>query len=215
MDNNKIVSLQKYKNSKKLEKLFCFKKSQEIKKMFFVVIIVGAVLGLLAWDTFVENPARIDVKIPESKNITYNSQEPISMTTNQVANEFEKYDGKPILLYIYTTWCPVCSKQMPIINEVAREFQNTDLHVLTLAIDRDLEAPYLQSYLNKFGDLYFAPHYLAFKGGFLELLRKKNINYQGRIPFTVLISSDGTVITKYVGAKSQNYLRNKVIKELF
>jgi len=55
----------------------------------------------------------------------------------------------------------------------------------------------------------------SFKEGFLEFLKKKNINYQGRIPYTVLISQYGEVVTKYVGTKSPNYLRNKIIKEIY
>ena len=73
----------------------------------------------------------------------------------------------------------------------------------------------LKNYLGKFGDYYFQPRYLAFKDGFLEFLNKKNINYTSRIPFTVLISRDGEVKMKYAGGKSKNYLRNKIIKELY
>jgi thiol-disulfide isomerase/thioredoxin len=163
---------------------------------------------------FVENPSYLDVQIPESKNITYNNQNPIPMTTAQIANEFERYDNKPVLLYVYTTWCSVCLKQFPTINEIAREFQNTDLQVLTLATDRDLDPKHLQEHLNKFGNLYFSPHYLSYKEGFLDFLKKKNIKYQGRIPFTVLISRQGEVVAKFVGVKNKNYLRNKIIKEL-
>ncbi len=191
------------------------KKSQKNFKMLFLVIAVGAIVGMISWQYFVENVAKVDVKIPESKNIAFNSQLPISMTTAQVANEFEKADGKPILLYVYTTWCKVCVKNFPVINEIAREFQNTDLRVISLAIDRKLEAEALQAYLDKYGEFYFEPRFLAFKEGFIEFLQKKNIRYDNRIPFTVLISKDGEVITKYSGAKNKNYLRNKIIKELY
>lgn len=183
--------------------------------MFFVVITVGALLGMLVWNIFVESPSYLDVQIPESKNITFNNQDPQGLTTTQVANEFENFDGKPILLYVYTTWCSICSQQFPIINEVAREFQNTDLRIITLATDRDLEPQLLKEYLNRYGNLYFPPRYLAFKEGFIDFLKKKNIKYQGRIPFTVLISREGEVVVKYVGVKGKNYLRNKVIKELY
>ncbi len=207
--NNKIISLKDYKNSWK------HKKPKEIIKMFFLVIIVGALLGLAIWQFFIENVANLDIKIPESKNITFNQQEPLPMTSGQIANEFEKAEGKPILLYIYTTWCKTCAKNFPTINEVAREFQNTDLKVIALAIDRDIEAKMLSSYLNKFGEVYFSPQYLSFKDGFLEFLQRKNIRYNNRIPFTVLISRHGEVIVKFSGTKNKNYLRNKILKELY
>ncbi len=211
--SEKIVSLAKYRRAQNFKNVI--KKLGENKKMFFVVIIAGGLLGALLWDLFVENPSYLDVQIPESKNITFNQQQPQAMTTTQIANEFEHFDGKPVLLYIYTTWCSICSQQFPVINEIAREFQNTDLQVVTLATDRDLNPQELQQYLNRYGNFYFPPRYLAFKEGFLDFLKKRGIKYQGRIPFTVLISRHGEVKVKYVGVKGKNYLRNKVIKELY
>jgi thiol-disulfide isomerase/thioredoxin len=200
---NKIIPLKKYQ------------KSQKNKKMLFLTIIFGAVAGVLLWHFFIENVSTFDVKIPESKNITFNDKEPLGMTTTQMANEFELADNKPILLYIYTTWCKTCAKNFAVFNEIAQEFQNTDLQVIAIAIDRGITPEGLQSYLNSYGNFYFTPRFLSFKEGFVEFLQKKNINYNNRIPFTVLISRDGEIITKFSGTKSKNYLRNKIIKELF
>lgn len=208
MSDNKIISIAAYKNFRK-------KKLKKINKMLFLAIVIGAALGVLLWQNFVEATSNLDVQIPQSKNIIFNEQMPIAMTTAQIANEFENADGKTILLYIHTTWCKSCAKNFPIINEIAHEFQNTELKIISVAIDRDLDAAELHSHLSKFGNIYFQPHFLAFKEGFLEFLQKKNIRYNGRIPFTVLISRDGEVITKFSGTKNKNFLRNKIIKELY
>ncbi len=214
--NKKIISLELYKKSKAKTLLKNLpNKLNKIIKMLFFAIVLGSITGLLCWNYFVEDVANLDVKIPQSKNITFNQNSPIAMTTAQVANEFEKADNKPIILYIYTTWCRVCSKNFETINEIAREFQNTDLQIITLAVDRDMNPQDLSNYLNKFGDFYFQPRYLAFKEGFKDFLQKKNINYNNYIPFTVLISRDGEVVTKFSGSKNKNYLRNKIIKELY
>ena len=191
------------------------KNPNKIKKMFFLTIVIGGIAGLILWNVFVDNIATLDVQIPESKNIIFNEQIALGMTTTQVANEFENADNKPILLYIYTTWCKTCVKNFPTFNEISREFQNTELQVIAIAIDRNLTAEGLNSYLSKFGNFYFQPRFLSFKDGFLEFLQKRNINYDNRIPFTVLISREGEVITKFSGSKSKNYLRNKIIKELY
>ncbi|MBU6339188.1 MAG: TlpA family protein disulfide reductase [Rickettsiales bacterium] len=213
MSDSKIVSLQKYKESKRFKQIWqVFLRS---RRMIFLVIILAICLGSVLWSFLIENPARLDVQIPKSNNITFNNSKAVAMTTAQLASEFENNEGKPILLYIYTTWCSSCVKQTPVINEIAREFQNTELKVIAIAIDKDLDSSRLQSHLNHFGDLYFEPRYLVFKDGFVEFLRKKKINYQGKIPYTIFISQYGDIVTKYVGAKSHNYLRNKIIKEIY
>ena len=86
---------------------------------------------------------------------------------------------------------------------------------MAIALDRDIDAQYLQSYLNQQGNIYFRPRYLAFREGFLEFLKKKNINYRGIVPFTVLVSRDSEVVAKYNGYKSKEYLRNQIIKALY
>ena len=198
---DKIINLKKYQ------------KTQKNSKMFFLTILVGAFLGFITWHYFVENIAALDVQIPQSKNIKFNDHEPISMTSQQIADEFEKAEGRPILLYIYTSWCSICKRQMPVINEMASEFQNTDLLVLSLAIDKDMDSSILTKYLNDYGNIYFEPRFLSFKEGFLELLKKKGIKYKNRIPFTVLIARDGSIVTKFTGKKSKNYIRNKIIRQ--
>ena len=211
--DKKIISLNHYKKAQKNS--FVKKKIKENFKMLFFIISFGAFTGGLCWNHFIANAANFDVQIPRSKNISFNNEEPILMTTAQVANEFEKADNKPILLYIYTTWCKICAQNFPVINEISREFQNTNLQVITLAVDRNMTPQRLSEYLNRFGDFYFEPRYLGFKEGFVDFLQKKNIKYNNYIPFTVLISADGRVITKYSGAKNKNYLRNKIIRELY
>ncbi len=205
MGDNKIIYIDKFKQSKQKKE----------RKMLFLVIAAGITVGLVVWNYYVANVARFDVKIPPSKNITFNNEQVLAMTTAQIANEFEKYDNKPILLYLYTTWCESCKKNFSTFNEIAQEFQETELHIIALAIDRDLTQSVLQADLNQHGAIYFQPRFLAFKEGFKEFLKQKQINYEGRIPFTVLIARDGKVVVKYVGVKNKNYLRNKIVRELY
>ena len=212
--DKKIISLQNF-SEKKIFKKYVGTNLRRKILMLFLVMIIGAFCGLFSWQYFVENVARLDVKIPQSKEIAFNNSTPLALTTSQIANEFEKSDERPILLYIYTTWCKICSKNFATINEISREFQNTELNVIAIAIDRDMSEKELSDYLNQFGNFYFQPRFLAFKQGFKEFLYKKNIPYNGYIPYTALISRDGKIITKFSGSKNLTYLRNKIINELY
>ena len=183
--------------------------------MLFLSILFAIIIGSLIWQFFIENYRISDAEIPLSQNIRYNDQIPQSIDAVKLEIEFENNNNKPILLYLYTTWCQVCNKNFTILNHISREFQNTELKVFALAIDRNIDLILLQEYLKKFPDVYFLPKILENRSGFLEFLQTKKVNYNNRIPYTVLFARDGSVITKYSGTKSKNFLRNKIIKELY
>lgn len=201
---NKVITIKKYQKNK-----------LKNNKMLLIIILFSMILGVFIWHQFVEKQSYLEIEIPESKNIFYNNQNPIASTTAQIASIFEQNESKPILLYLYTSWCSVCSKNFSQINEIAREFQNTDLKVIAISIDKDMDDEKLMNYLNSFGDFYFQPYYLISKEGFYEYLAQRKIYYDKMIPFTALISGNGKIITKFSGTKSHQYLRSKIIKELF
>lgn len=181
--------------------------------MFLIFVLVGALIGVLAWNYLVNSKAVLDVKIPTSKNISYSEEPPIPLTVNQIEDQISQ-TGAPILLYVYTTWCGICEKNFATINQIADEFQNTELNFMAVAIDDHLEGLVFQKYLGKFGKIYFKPYYLVFnKESFLKLIKQKG--YNGRIPFLMLIARDGKTLLNVSGIKSKSYLRNKIISSLF
>jgi hypothetical protein len=202
---SKIIDIKKYQKHQLLKS----------PKMLFASIFIGLFAGLILWKYFVENIANYDVKIPTSNHLLYNNHIPAGLTTSDIAKKIEEFDESPILFYLYTTWCGSCSRNFPTINEISDEFQNTDLKIIAIAIDRNLDSEILKKYTEKFGDIYFPSNYLKNKQGFMDFLNKKGIKYRGEIPFTALISSNGKIVFKHSGIKSKNYLRNKIIKELY
>ena len=193
-----IVNLNKIKNSKKA-------------KMIVAILIVVAILSIIIWNNVV-NQELDNIKIPESNNKTYFHPEAIS--PGDIVNQIEKNKGKPILLYIYTTWCGVCKQQFPIINELSRKFQNTDLKVISVAIDKNIDDAALQNYLQYYHNIYFQPQYLVYSDGLGDLLDKKGIKYNKIIPLTVLIDRDGSIKTRFTGYKGEKSLTRQIIKTL-
>ncbi len=179
--------------------------------MIVAILIAVAFLSMIIWNNII-NQELDNVKIPESSNKTYNYSQAIS--PSDIVNQIESNKGRPTLLYIYTTWCGVCKQQFPVINEIARKFQNTDLKVISVAIDKNIDAAALQNYLQFYQNIYFQPQYLVYNDGLEDLLDKKGIKYNKIIPLTVLIDRDGIVKTRFTGYKNERSLARKIIKTL-
>jgi thiol-disulfide isomerase/thioredoxin len=195
---NNIVILSKIKNFKKV-------------KMIAAILISVAILSIAIWNN-IENQEAGNSKIPESNNKTYNNS--IAISPSDIINQIENNQGGPILLYLYTTWCSICKEQFPVINEVARKFQNTDLRVISVAIDKNIDDATFQKYLQYYQNIYFRPQYLVYNDGLSDLLIKKSIKYNKIIPLTVLIDRDGSIKTRFTGYKSSKFLTRKIIKTL-
>lgn len=190
-----------------LNKIKNFKRA----KMIATILIVVAILSTIIWGRFVQNSTN-NLPIPESENKTYSA--PLAIAPSDIITQIDANFGKPILLYIYTTWCGVCKQQFPIINEVARKFQQTDLKVIAVAIDKNIDAKNLINYLENYKNTYFAPEYLVYNDGLEDLLRQKNIRYNKIIPLTVLIDRGGEIEFRFTGYKGENYITRKIMKTL-
>ncbi len=182
--------------------------------MIIVIAIVTALIAITVWNNYIENPKLIDANIPPSKNISFNTKRINHLTPNDLVNEIDNAYGKPVLLFLYTSWCQICKKQLPIVNEMARKFQSTELVVMAIAIDKNITDQTLSAYLDSYNHIYFKPNYLIHNDGLSDLLSKKSIEYNNRIPLTVVIARDGKIISRFIGYKSENYLNNKLVKAI-
>lgn len=84
-------------------------KKEKRKKMIVAISAIVAFLALIMWKFLIENPSLSDIKIPESSNIIYHKT--IRLDPNDIISKIENEKGRPILLYVYTTWCGVCKRQ--------------------------------------------------------------------------------------------------------
>lgn len=73
---------------------------------------------------------------------------------NTVSQEDDRYAGKPMVVYIFGSWCPNCSDQTRLMKELYQEYENTDLEVVGLAFeytgDFDRDAEMVRNYRERF-----------------------------------------------------------------
>ena len=188
----------------------------KLANMLLITIFIGWLLGYFIWHIYIQKVANEKIKIPPSNNISYNQVLPDKIDAKQLINLVVNAQGKPILLYFYTTWCGICAKNFDFINTLAKEMQNTNLQILAIAVDKELSALELQQYHNKNNqDLYFKPYILTSKAQFVDFLKQTEVDFRGAVPYTAIIGKDGKEVFNYIGIKDYDYLKSKVIKYLY
>ncbi|MBC8054326.1 MAG: TlpA family protein disulfide reductase [Sphingobacteriaceae bacterium] len=118
--------------------------------------------------------------------------------------DISKQKGKVLFINFWATWCPPCIQEMPSINTLKKQFNDTEILFLMVDVDDN----YKKS--NKFmeNNKYDLPVYTAVSSVPQELL-------SGSIPTTVIIDKEGRVVTRHEGgADYMNPETMKFFKEL-
>jgi thiol-disulfide isomerase/thioredoxin len=102
------------------------------------------------------------------------------------------FQGRPLLINFWATWCPPCIEELPLINAFYRENTVNGWQVLALAVDR--LGP-VQSFLSK--------NAVDFPVGMAGLsgaeLGKSLGNLSGGLPFSIVVGAGGAVLHRKLG----------------
>ena len=113
------------------------------------------------------------------------------------AVSLSRFDGKPVLLNFWASWCPPCVEEMPVLDAFARA--HPDWQVVGIAVEpgdaaRDYLAAHPVSY----------PVFIGSADGPDESLQFGNT--RGVLPYTVLIGADGRIVKRHAGAFDRDAL---------
>jgi thiol-disulfide isomerase/thioredoxin len=109
------------------------------------------------------------------------------------------FQGAPLLLNFWATWCPPCVEELPLLDAFWRENSANRHQVVALAIDQP-------SAVRRF----LARQPLGFPVGLAGLagteLAKSLGNVAGGLPFTVFFKADGSIWRQKMGQLSKDDL---------
>ena len=136
-----------------------------------------ALLGLafLAGCTLENGPPRAGDALPDIR------AESLDGATVSLAD----YQGRPVLLNLWATWCPPCRAEMPYFQELAERFQERGLAVVGISVDDPGARDLLEAFLEESGvdyDILLDP----------SMVSMDRLGVLG-LPATFLVDSDGVV----------------------
>jgi len=116
-----------------------------------------------------------------------------------------QWQGKPLLVNFWATWCAPCVQEMPELSNLAGEDGGKRFNVIGIGIDSPSN---IAEFAAKLKIAY--PLYVAGMSG-TELSRQFG-NSAGGLPYTVLIGADGQVRKTYLGKLKFDELRADLAK---
>lgn len=116
-----------------------------------------------------------------------------------------QWQGKPLLVNFWATWCAPCVQEMPELSSLASEDGGKRFNVIGIGIDSPAN---MAEFAAKWKIAY--PLYVAGMSG-TELSRQFG-NSAGGLPYTVLIGADGQVRKTYLGKLKFDELRADLAK---
>src|SRR5574343_631825 len=107
----------------------------------------------------------------------------------------QQFQGKPLLINFWATWCPPCIEELPLLDAFYKENKSNGWQVLGIAVDKP--SP-VQAFLAR-QPLSF-PVVMAGMDG--VALSKSLGNTAGGLPFSVLLGPDGQLRERKIGKLS-------------
>jgi thiol-disulfide isomerase/thioredoxin len=110
------------------------------------------------------------------------------------------FKGKPLLVNFWATWCPPCVEEMPLLDSFFLEHAAKGWQVVGLAVDQPSA---VRTFLQR-TKVTFPIGMAGLEG--TELTRLMG-NTSGGLPFTVVVSADGSVVQRRMGRVTEADLK--------
>jgi len=111
----------------------------------------------------------------------------------------QAFQGKPLLINFWATWCPPCIEELPLIDAFYNQNESKSLQVIGLAVD---QPSMVRRYLTQ-KPLSFPVGLAGFNG--TELGRTLG-NAQSVLPFSVIFDAKGRLLAQKAGKLDQSDL---------
>lgn len=155
------------------------------------VAAAAAGLGFAVWRSK-PTPANVQEPLPGFWSLQW--QDPAGVPVLMQA-----FQGAPLLINFWATWCPPCVEELPLIQAFYEKNADKGWKVLALAVDKPAAVKdFLQQVPLSFP--------IAIAGASGADFGKQLGNLSGGLPFTVVVNAQGVVIDRKMGRLSAQNL---------
>ncbi len=164
-----------------------------MKKIILLLILSTLLLVGCGEEESVVSTETNNVEMPNPKFFTIEGDEV----------DLASFEGKPLVLNLWASWCPPCKEELPNFNEAYKAYNEEVNFACVSLVDGRQETP--ESAINFINENdYELPFYLD---------TEQQVAYAFRvtsIPVTYFINSDGTEYVKHVGLMNEEQLEKRI-----
>jgi peroxiredoxin len=120
--------------------------------------------------------------------------------------------GKYVVVNFWATWCGSCVHEMPELQDTFRMYNVREFDLVTVSANQPDEKPGVLKMLEKWHAT--SRNYLFASDDTAAMQKAFDPTWESAVPYTVLISPDGTILYKSVGSIDILDLRRKILAAL-
>jgi len=114
-----------------------------------------------------------------------------------------KYNGKPLLVTFWATWCQPCRNEYPLVVDLAKEYGPQGLVVVGVSLDEDADMGLVQQFLARYKPGF--PNYREKPGIDADAFYLGvNPDWHGTMPETDFYGRDGHLARYFIGERNHD-----------
>ena len=107
------------------------------------------------------------------------------------AVSLSRFEGKPLVINLWGTWCGPCRIEMPQLNELSAKYRDRGLTVVGISVDDPPDD--IRAFVKEFGVTY------PILAGLNHPEALEALGYYGGVPMSIFVRADGTVSHRLLG----------------